>query len=98
MEAEIALDGAYVGESLGDVARLHRTQVEFGLASAGLLQQLDQKQQFLRSAVADIVDSMRRAAAARLAFAVIGRWVVEAGDYALHDIVDEREISTHFAM
>src|SRR3546814_12518468 len=81
-----------------DVAGLHRLEIAYGLAAACRLDDVDQAPEFLRVVVADVVECVRRLAAARLDRAIVGGRRVERGDHAGYDIVDIGEIEPHRAV
>ncbi len=72
-------------------------RIEKRFPARRFLEQLDDAHQVLATAVADIVDRMRRVASARFDRSVVLRRSIEAGDDPAYDVVDVSEVTPHLA-
>lgn len=96
--AQVPADRGDIGIGGGHIARLHRLEIDQGLAATGLFQQADDLHQVFAAAVADVVDAVRLHAAAGLFLPIVGRRIVQAGHHPGDDIVDMGEIAPHLTL
>ena len=94
----IARDGVDVGIGCGDIAGLHRLKIADRFLGRRVFDDLDKAHQFFGPVVADIVETVRRNAAARFGRAVVGGRLFAAREDPGDDIVDISEIALHLAV
>src|SRR5882724_2585622 len=92
----------YIGHRRGNIARLHRQQIERGLATQFGLEHGNTVHQLDRLVVPDVENAIGRTAPGRIGIAacplrIAGRHGVENADDAFDDVIDIGEVADHLS-